>query len=316
MPAISSTAPGKVILFGEHSVVYGHPAIAVPVTDVRARAIIQATPRSSTGDIIVEAPDINLSASLKDLPHEHPIAEAIRLVQSALSISTLPACKIRVTSTIPIASGLGSGTAISVALIRALSTFLGRPLPDQQVSSMVYEVDKIHHVNPSGIDNTVISFVKPIYFVRDKPIQIIKVSDPFTILIADTGRPSPTATTVKNLRIRWEADPYRYSMIFSSVKEIVISARTALETGNLNKLGELMTQNHNLLMELDVSSPELDFLVDSALNAGALGAKMSGGGRGGNMIALPNPKRIEALYTNLLNSGAVGVIKSNLSAVR
>jgi mevalonate kinase len=316
MPAISSTASGKIILFGEHSVVYGHPAIAVPVTEVKARAIIRAAPRSPSGEIFVDAPDINLGSSYHDLPQNHPLAAAIRLVKSALSISNPPACQIRITSTIPIAAGLGSGTAVSVALIRSLSAFLGRPLPDEQVSVLAFEVDKIHHANPSGIDNTVITYAKPVYFVRDEAIQIINVAVPFTILIADTGIPSPTSVTVKDLNMRWEADPQRYNIIFFSVEEIVISARTAFETGEPNELGLLMTRNHDLLRDLDVSSPELDNLVKSALHVGALGAKMSGGGRGGNMIALPNQKDIVTLSTNLMNAGAVRVIRSNLPAAK
>lgn len=316
MPAISSTAPGKIILFGEHSVVYGHPAIAVPVTEVKARAIIRAAPRSPAGEIYVEAPDINLCSSYHDLPQDHPLVAAIRLVHSALSISNPPACQIRVTATIPIAAGLGSGTAISVALIRALSAFMGRPLPNEQVSVLAYEVDRIHHGNPSGIDNTIITYAKPVYYIRDEPIQIINVTVPFTILIADTGIPSPTSTTVKDLSKRWEAEPQRYNYIFSSVEEIVISARTAIEAGKHDKLGLLMTRNHDLLKDLDVSSPELDHLVNSALNAGALGAKMSGGGRGGNMIALPNQNDIKPLSANLMNAGSVGVIRSNITAAR
>jgi mevalonate kinase len=316
MPAISSTASGKIILFGEHSVVYGHPAIAVPVTEIKARAIIRAAPRSPSGEIFVDAPDINLHSSYHDLPQDHPLAAAIRLVKSALSISNPQACQIRVTSTIPIAASLGSGTAVSVALIRSLSAFMGRPLPDEQVSKLAYEVDRIHHGNPSGIDNSVITYAKPMYFERNEPIQIINMAVPLTILIADTGIPSPTSITVNDLNMRWEADPQRYNNIFFSVEEIVISARTAIETGKPIELGLLMSRNHNLLRDLGVSSPELDHLVKSALHVGALGAKMSGGGRGGNMIALPNQKDIVSLSTNLMNAGAVRVIRSNLPAAR
>ncbi len=316
MPAISSTASGKIILFGEHSVVYGHPAIAIPVTEVKARAIIRAAPRSPSGEIFVDAPDINLHSSYHDLPQDHPLAAAIRLVKSALSISNPPACQIRVTSTIPIAASLGSGTAVSVALIRSLSAFMGRPLPDEQVSKLAYEVDRIHHGNPSGIDNSVITYAKPVYFERNEPIQIINMAVPLSILIADTGIPSPTSITVNDLNMRWEADPQRYNNIFFSVEEIVISARTAIETGKPIELGLLMSRNHNLLRDLGVSSPELDHLVKSALHVGALGAKMSGGGRGGNMIALPNQEDIVSLSTNLMNAGAVRVIRSNLPAAR
>lgn len=314
MPAISSTAPGKIILFGEHSVVYGYPAIAVPVTEVKAQVIIRAAPRSPAGEIFVDAPDINLRSSFTDLPNDHSIAAIIQLVLSALSISNPPACNIRITSSIPIAAGLGSGTAVSVALTRALSAFMGRPLTDEQVSVLAYEVDRIHHGNPSGIDNTVITYAKPVYFIRDEPIQIFNVSVPFSILIADSGIPSPTSSTVKDLYKRWEADQHGYNCIFSSVEETVKSARTAIEAGKHDKLGLLMTRNHDLLKDLDVSSPELDHLVKAALAGGALGAKMSGGGRGGNMIVLPNQNDLKNLSANLMNAGAATVIRSTIPA--
>ena len=109
MPAISATAPGKIILFGEHAVVYGRPAIAVPVQQVRARVVVTARPRGQPGEVRVLAPDIGLDARLADLSENQPLAKVIRSVLSALGISFPPACTVRVTSTIPVAAGMGSG---------------------------------------------------------------------------------------------------------------------------------------------------------------------------------------------------------------
>ena len=117
----TASAPGKIILFGEHAVVYGRPALAVPVTQVHADVEVADSPRAG---IWIHAPDIALHAELASLPPDHALGAAVRSVFSALGISPFPPLEIRITSTIPVASGLGSGAAVSVALIRALSSFI------------------------------------------------------------------------------------------------------------------------------------------------------------------------------------------------
>ncbi len=143
MPAITITAPGKIILFGEHAVVYNRPAIAAPLAQVRARAVAMAEPRWVPGRVMIQAPDLNRQSFLDDLPQSDPLALAIRLVLSETGIVRFPACTLRVSSTIPMAAGLGSGAAVSVALIRSFSQFLGHPLSDERVSALAYEVDRI-----------------------------------------------------------------------------------------------------------------------------------------------------------------------------
>jgi mevalonate kinase len=286
MPAITATAPGKVILFGEHAVVYGRPAIAVPVREVRARAVVQADPRANPGRVRVMAPDIGLDALLDDLPPAHPLLAAIQGVFSTLDLRRSPACTIRVTSTIPVAAGLGSGAAVSVAVIRAFSSFLGRPLPDERVSALAYEVEKLHHGTPSGIDNTVITYSMPVFFARGQPIETLGVPRSFILVIGDTGIPSPTALAVNDVRRAWQAKPARYEELFDEAGVIAVHARSQIEMGQTEALGSLMDENHALLCQMGVSSPELDRLVEAARQAGALGAKLSGAGRGGNMIAL------------------------------
>jgi len=308
MPAISATAPGKVILFGEHAVVYGQPAIAVPVTQVRARAVVTAKIRGEPGAVDFEAPDIGLKAALKDLPADHPLAIAAGVVLQSLGESRPPALSIRVTSTIPVAGGLGSGAAVSVAVIRALSAFLGRPLPDDVVSTLAYEVEKRHHGTPSGIDNTVVTVARPVFYVRGQPIGILSVPVPFTLVIADTGIQSLTADTVRDVRLRREQDPGRYNRIFETIGEIAQTAREAIEAGDVDRLGPLMDRNQALLEDIGVSSPELERLIAVARIAGAEGAKLSGGGRGGNMIAITSREDSAALAAALLASGAVRTI--------
>jgi mevalonate kinase len=306
MPAISASAPGKIILFGEHAVVYGYPAIAAPVNKVQAKAIVQARPGQSGIQII--APDISLNDALKDLPLDHAISKALRLTLDALGITGPPAFAIKISSTIPLASGMGSGAAVTVAAIRAVSQFLGRRLPDETINQIAFEVEKIHHGTPSGIDNTVITYNRPIYFAKEKPFQPINLRLPFTIVIGDTGVPSPTSVTVGDVRKGFEENPGKYQTLFDACTRIVEGALFAIEDNRMQVLGPFMTDNHKLLVEMGVSSPKLDQLVAAAQEAGAYGAKMSGGGRGGNMIALVPPKRAYKVAAALLEAGASNTI--------
>ena len=313
MPAISASAPGKIILFGEHSVVYGQPAIAVPVTQVQAKAIITARPDRPAGLVDLVAPNIGLETSLKDLPEGHPLSFVVERVFQETSISRPPAMTIRITSTIPIAAGLGSGAAVSVAIIRALSEFLGQPLPDDRVSNLAYEVEKLHHGTPSGIDNTVITYAMPVHFIRTRKdgsqqVETFKVAVPFTIIIGDSGIPSPTAITVADVRLARQADPKTFDAIFESIGEIVVHGKRAIEYGDSEALGTLMDENHGMLVNMGVSSPELDNLVRAARQAGALGAKLSGGGRGGNMISLVKPADADQVSEALMAAGTTNTI--------
>lgn len=311
MPAISARAPGKIILFGEHAVVYGQPAIAVPVTQVQARAMIMAEPRLPAGRVRIQAPDIGLESWLTDLPPNNPLALVINQVFAKIGINRPPALTVRVTSTIPVASGLGSGAAVSVAMIRALADFLGHRLTDEEVCDLAYEVEKVHHGTPSGIDNTVIAFARPVFFQRradGNQIEKFKVARPFLITIGDTGVNSPTVQSVGDVRSAWQADPGTYEHLFAQVGALVQSARQAIEAGAIHRLGPWMDQNHALLAEMGVSSPELERLVAAARLGGALGAKLSGGGRGGNMIALVTAETAEPVCQALRQAGANNTI--------
>jgi mevalonate kinase len=313
MPAITSTAPGKIILFGEHSVVYGKPAIAVPVQAVRARAVVMPDIAASSGRVLIQAPDIGLEADLDRLPDNHHLRVIVILVLNELGITRPPALRLRVSSTIPIASGMGSGAAIAVASIRAISSFLGSPLSDERVSSLAFEVEKLHHGTPSGIDNTVITFQQPVFFQRTPQgnrVETLDVANPFPIVIGDTGVRSSTAKAVGELRSAWQRDQDFYEGLFYQVGEIVEQARQLIQTGNSSLLGRLMDENHALLQAMGVSSEALDQLVEAARQAGAKGAKLSGGGRGGNMIALTEGGQIEQVVRALKLAGAVRVLET------
>ena len=217
MPAISSSAPGKVILCGEHAVVYGQPAIALPVLDIKTRCVILARPNGKPGEVRIKDPSIGLENDLSSLRLDHPLRKAILLILSALSVDHLPACEIQIHSTIPVGGGLGSSASISVALTRAISDFLGHPLDNEAVNDIAFEIEKLHHSNPSGIDNSVVTYAKPVFYVRGSPIQWIEITNPMHFLIATSGIKGSTAKAVSQVRENWKAAPAEFESIFHEI---------------------------------------------------------------------------------------------------
>ncbi|WP_083522744.1 mevalonate kinase [Longilinea arvoryzae] len=305
MTALSATAPGKIILFGEHAVVYGQPAIAVPVSIVQARAVISAIPAAPNGQVRLIAPDIHLDSLIDELPDDHPLVLAILLTAGHLGAQRLPAMQVHLSSSIPLAGGFGSSAATAIAIIRAVSAFLGRPLSNDIVSELAYRVERRQHGNPSGIDNTVVAFEQPVYFVRGQPFETLIAARPFTLVIGDSGVQSSTAAVVADVQRLHQADPESIDRAFTAIGDIVRQARGYIQAGMIDNLGELMNHNQRLLKELTISSPELDLLVEAALANGAMGAKLSGGGRGGNMIALVSPQTASRVERALIAAGAV-----------
>jgi len=312
----TSSAPGKIILFGEHAVVYGRPALAVPVTQVHAEVeILDISPSggSDSAGIWIHAPDVNLHAELNTLPSDHPIASVIHNFLFLARITSFPSLQINISSTIPIASGLGSGTAVTVALARALSIHLDKQMTNKELNAFAYEIEKLYHGTPSGIDNTVVTYAAPVYFLKDQPAETFKPGKPFTIVIGDTGIPAPTKESVADVRRLWSNDRARWDLIFDGVADISFSARRVIEEGWVDMLGDLMNENHALLQGMTVSSPELDRLVSAARNAGAMGAKLSGGGRGGNMIALVEAGKADEVSSALIAAGAKRTITTQIT---
>jgi mevalonate kinase len=305
-----ASAPAKIILFGEHAVVYGRPALAVPVTQVHTDVEVLD---SSQPGIWIDAPNVDLHAELNTLPSDHPITSVIHNFLFLWRVSPFPNLEVRICSTIPVASGLGSGAAVTVALTRALASHFDHAITDEEVNAFAFEIEKLHHGTPSGIDNTVITYASPVYFIKGNPIETFRVGKPFTIVIADTGIHAPTKESVGDVRKLWEADKPQWENIFDQVGEIARTARNAIESGDTNRLGSLMDQNHALLQEMTISSSGLDTLVAAARQAGALGAKMSGGGRGGNMIALVPVELAETVSRSLQLAGAQNTIITQIA---
>jgi mevalonate kinase len=314
-------APGKVILFGEHAVVYSRPALAVPVTQVQAEAVVEPGERGA--GLAIVAADLGETITVRDAPADHPLAAAARLTLVKFGLSD-PDWRVTVRSTIPIASGMGSGAAVSAAIVRALAAVRSQgsgvrgqevaishqlsAISPEEVSALVYEVERLHHGTPSGIDNTVVVYGQPVYFVRGHPPQTFHIGRTFMLAIADTGIHSSTKIAVRDVRRAWEREGTRFEALFNRVAAVAEAARLAIAAGEPERLGPLMDENHALLQEIGVSCPELDALVAAARAAGALGAKLSGGGRGGNMIALVTAESAPRVAEGLQAAGAVRVI--------
>ena len=307
-----ATAPGKIILVGEHAVVYGRPAIAVPVWERVATATITDLPRGAGCCLI--AHDLKLTVPLATAAADEPLALVTRLTLAALEITAEPAWQIELTSQIPIASGLGSGAALSSALVKAIYAHVGVPVTPAQVSALVYASEQIYHGTPSGIDNTVIAYGLPLWFIKGATPEPFRPGAPFTIAIADSGIHAPTKETVGDVRQGWVRDPARYTAWFDEIGEIVGAARHAIAAGDPAALGRLFTQNQLLLEQLGVSSPPLETLIAAANGAGALGAKLSGGGRGGNIIALVTPVQADAVAAALTVAGAQRVVVTTIDS--
>lgn len=307
------SASGKIILLGEHAVVYGKPAIAVPLSALRANAqIIPSTLNSGLRITAVDLGNREFVVNSHSAESQEPLVVAARLLLNNLNCPP-PDMHIILHSDIPLASGMGSGAAITTALFRALAYLVGKPLPDARMNELVYEIEKIYHGTPSGIDNTVIVFEQPIYFVRGNPIEHLIIAQPLTLLVADTGVAASTKIAVDDVRTSYETDRSSTTKILDSIAELVVTGRIALEQGDHHTLGKVMNENHKLLQQLTVSSPLLDKLVTVARNAGAFGAKLSGGGRGGNMIALVSEDRASFIEAQLREAGAIKVYQTVVS---
>jgi len=302
-----SSAPAKFILFGEHAVVYGQPAIAVPILDVRAYAKIEIDPSLPAPAIRAEDMGIDFIMNGQNPPPqiEH-LTIAIHLISKRTNFNFLnKRWKLTLRSEIPIGRGLGSSAAICVALVKVLFQFCGAELSVSTLIDLSYELETYHHGTPSGIDNTVISLEKPIRFQKNSEIQVIHPRL-FYFVIADTGIAKKTSRVVAEVAKRYRDHKNSYDSIFNSIGALSDKGADALKTGDGNFLGELMDLNQSHLKKIGVSSPELDRLIQAAKKNGALGAKLCGAGQGGCLVALANDKlQAQQIQAALKRSGAV-----------
>lgn len=272
--SVTGRGNGKIILFNEHFVVYGIPAIASSID----RYVEAEIADSDTTTIFDER--INRTND----PLEKRILEVMSSKMN-IDLNKNP-IKVIIRGDIPLGSGLGASAATCVAIARALSKYFKLDLSDEEINSIAYEGERIYHGNPSGIDNTVATFGGVIWFERGKKVERINIGKPLYIIIGNTGVSASTRKAIEKVRRNREKDPERFENLLNEARRLAQSARKCIEEGELKRIGELMNKNHELLQEIGVSCKKLDYLVELFLRKGALGAKLTGGGLGGNAIAL------------------------------
>ncbi len=309
MPAIISKAPGKTILFGEHAVVYGYPAIAVPIDAVQVRVTI--LPAITKNQSIIKIRNINWHEDIPfaELDEYDPIRISIENVCAHIKQKP-PHFEMIISSSIPIAAGLGSSAALAVAITKGISQFLGTYLSNDEINALAYKSEKVQHGSPSGIDNSVITFGKPILFRKTEPISQIEIKSSIHIILADTGKRILTKEVVALVKQNLEKEPEFFKPILAEIGDVVEEAAKALLYGEIKKIGNLMVRNHIALKKLRVSSIELDRLVESALKNGAFGAKLCGGGKGGYIVAICEPASCERVSLGLVSDGATHIIST------
>ncbi|MAE72258.1 MAG: mevalonate kinase [Gemmatimonadetes bacterium] len=268
---------GKVILFGEHAVVHGHPALAAGID----RGVVVEVIEDSGGPVMEVDPwDLEARPTGKRI-----VDTALAHFLEARDLLRAP-LRLRATSDIPLGAGLGSSAALFVAAAAALSSHMGLPDDRPAIEEWATVAERVFHGSPSGVDVAATARGGIGWFVRGKGWEPIALADPMTLAIArEPGRRNTTAI-VSRVRDRLEKDPKGIASLFARIAETTCAARGAIEIADFGKAGELMSRNHALLAELGVSTSGLDRLCEVALAAGALGAKMTGAGGGGSVIAL------------------------------
>ncbi|MBD3388067.1 MAG: mevalonate kinase [Candidatus Altiarchaeales archaeon] len=282
---------GKTILFGEHFVVYGLPAIASALGN-KTTAVVEDAGKYELVD------DRPATPQYKKEKYEEQV-ESNKLIFDACKVDVEKTpLKITLAGDLYAASGVGASAASAAAIARALNDHFQLGYDDKRINEVAYEGEKGYHGKPSGIDNTAAVYGGLIWFVKNleggaNTMERLKMPEPTEIVLGNTGLTSSTKEVVGDVRANREAEPEKYKKIFDEYSEIVKSAREALTSGGLKAVGELMNRNHNLLQEITVSCKELDFLVELALDNGAYGAKLTGTGRGGLMQALTPGKELQ-----------------------
>ncbi|RFF28783.1 MULTISPECIES: hydroxymethylglutaryl-CoA reductase, degradative [unclassified Wenzhouxiangella] len=274
---------GKIILLGEHAVVYGRRAIAAPIP-----LAIQARVEDAREGVELIIPRWGVEQRL-DFTAKHPqsFARSMARVLEALGLSGR-GMRIEVFPNVPRAMGLGGSAALAVAVIRAMDAHFSLGLSDERINELAFECEKVAHGTPSGIDNTLATWGEFMLFRNGEQPQreVIEVAEPLPIVIGMSGVESLTARTVARVREAWKKNPNLYERIFDEIDTLAGNGLDALKTGDYDTLGELMNVCQGLLNAMQVSSWELEELLQVARNNGAVGAKLTGGGGGGSIIAL------------------------------
>lgn len=307
---VTASAPAKVILFGEHFVVYGEPAIVLAIDKrVYAKAETRQDKRLSLRSL-----NLNISGYFENENFKiergdvkearlkfEPIKRAVEGVLEKCGEKT--GLNIEVNSTVPVAAGLGSSAAVVAAVTAAVSTLLNVKIQKEEIFRITYEAEKVVHGTPSGIDPAIATFGGTLLFQMDTGFKPLNVKVDIPLVVGDTGVTRSTRIQVKKVREIREKYPQIVEPIMLSAREIVLRALEALDEGDLETVGELMNINHALLYSLGVSDESLESLINVAKKAGALGAKLTGAGGGGCMIALAKNEKLEFVMEAIQRAG-------------
>ena len=299
--SVEATAPGKAILFGEHSVVYKGPAIVLAI-DKRARIVVS---KREDRRIYFDSLNLGFAGYFEDgiyIPVRGEIWRGKRLEALFVTASkTMEHMGVEygldliVRSEIPIAAGLGSSAAICVATVAAVGELLGGDLSEQEICDLAYEGEKVIHGTPSGVDNNISTFGGIIRYERGAEMERFELDEGLPFVIGNSNRRRSTRRLVGRVRALREREPDLVGELIDSMVEVSEKGLAALRERDLPKLGDLMNINHGLLSSLGVSIAKLDLMVHSSRGAGAYGAKLTGAGGGGCMIALSEPSKVDGI---------------------
>ncbi len=301
---------GKVILFGEHFVVHGVPGIVSAIDSSTDAEVKKTGTRIVVKDERKTAKGYSEEKRLQQL-------ESIDRMLKAMGINPETPLSIWIGGPLPGFSGLGASAASSVAIARAIAEELGINVSDEKINQVAYEAEKAYAGNPSGIDNTAATFGGLMWFKKNmtggaNTIERISIKKPVEIVIGSTGRVANTKAMVEGVAERKRKNPQKYEPLFKQGEALAYAGRKALEAYDLKKMGKLMNENHRLLQEINVSSRELDLLVDIARKQGAFGAKLTGGGGGGCMTALTPTKELQEKVASVIEKEGFEVLRTKI----
>jgi len=307
---VVASAPAKVILFGEHFVVYGEPAIVLAIDK---RAFAKAEKRNDER-LYVRSVNLNLAGYFENgaFKVEQGDAKEARLKFEPIRLAVEKVLEkhgknvgldVEINSTVPVAAGLGSSAAVAAAVTAAVSALLNVKMSKEDVFRITYEAEKIVHGTPSGIDPAISTFGGTLLFQMDTGFKPLDVRMDIPLVIGDTGIERSTRVQVEKVREIREKYPQVVEPMMLAARETVLRAMEALKENNLETLGELMNINHALLYGIGVSDESLEWLASAARKAGALGAKLTGAGGGGCMIALARSERLEQVLEAIQRAG-------------
>ncbi len=303
---VKSSAPGKTILFGEHFVVYGTPAIACAI---QKRSYCQITPAPSPSKFMrLELRNYNETLQLPDVFEPRGEYESFKgLIEFLYRFKgtynvTFRNLQVILHSDLPPAMGLGSSASILAALAHGLNLYFKLNLSLQDLNDLIFQGEHVYHGTPSGIDNTLCVNGGFILYQGGKMATLDTQYDK-QIFVINSGVPRNTRAMVEFVYKFKESNPQKFKQLQGRMEEIVQSAKTALLKQDSTVLGELMNQNHQILCSLGVSHPKLDQIVKICNDYGALGTKITGAGGGGCVICLIEDDRIPALQRGLTEKG-------------